>query len=47
MKKIEQKTLDEILNLLVKYNVGIQEYSQVAKLFTSLPLIEEDKKEKK
>lgn len=37
MKKITEEQLRAILNLLSKYNVGIQEYVAVEKMFKELP----------
>jgi hypothetical protein len=37
MKKITQEQLNSILNLLAKYNTGVQEYSAVEKMFNELP----------
>lgn len=41
-KEIKQENLDAVLKLLVKYNVGVQEYQSVAQMFNSLPVIKED-----
>lgn len=39
-KKITEEQLKAVQNLLAKYNVGIQEYSAVEKMFAELPVIE-------
>jgi hypothetical protein len=41
MKKITTEQCKAILDLLVKYNVGVNEYSAVQNLFEKLPVIEE------
>jgi hypothetical protein len=43
MKKISQEQIKAVLNLLVKYNIGVQEYAAVEKLFSELPVVEEVK----
>lgn len=46
LKKISEEQIKAILDLLIKYNVGVQEYSGVMKLFQELPKIEVEEKEK-
>ena len=41
MKQISQEQIQAILQLLVKYNVGVQEYGAVEKLFKDLPAKDE------
>lgn len=45
MKKITQEQTKAVMNLLAKYNVGVQEYSAVEKMFSGLPVVEEIKVE--
>ena len=45
MKKISQKDIESVLNLIYRLNCGVQEFEAVQKLFTNLPLIEEAKTE--
>jgi hypothetical protein len=42
MKKITSEQLKAVLQLLAKYNVGVQEYSAVEKLFSELPEVKEE-----
>lgn len=43
-KKITQEQINALMQLLVKYNVGIQEYLTVEKMFNELPEVKKDKK---
>jgi hypothetical protein len=45
MKKINKEQESAILNLLQKYNVGVQEYSAVLKMFQDLPVVVEENQE--
>ena len=45
MKKINEAQTKAILDLLVKYNVGVQEYGAVQKMFQELPVVEVPKEE--
>jgi hypothetical protein len=45
-KIIKQEQLQAVLQLLAKYNVGVQEYSAVEKLFKELPEVKEEPKKK-
>ena len=46
MKKISDIQIKAIMDLLAKYNVGVNEYSAAQNLFDKLP-VEEEKEEKK
>jgi hypothetical protein len=41
MKKITNEQCKAIMDLLAKYNVGVNEYSAVQNLFDKLPIVEE------
>lgn len=47
MKKITKEQIDAILQLLQKYNVGVQEFSAVSKMLNELPEVKCEKKVEK
>jgi hypothetical protein len=42
--KISNEQTQALLNLLAKYNIGVQDYAAVEKLFKELPEIKEEVK---
>jgi hypothetical protein len=47
MKKINEQQIKAILDLLVKYNVGVNEYIGLQNLFEKLPLVIESNDDNK
>lgn len=45
MKKISDEQVKQIMALLQKYNVGVQEFIAVQAMFEKLPAVEEQKEE--
>lgn len=47
MKKISQEQVQQIINVLFEINAPIKVYAAVKEMLEKLPLIEEEKKDKK